>query len=179
MGFLNAVGQVIKNQKTFKEWEREDADKQKQREALAKKGINQAELKTATNKAKVIMDVVDIMDTHSEEVAENTETAIMPIAQSLPSLVSLLSMFGITKFYVMPKGKAYDEAIHNFVFSKLKSTPKQDGIKASYTENGRELYSLINQLKEKAKSNPEGNLSKIKLGAISSSIPIEIGRAHV
>lgn len=172
VGFLNAVGQVIKNQKTFKEWEREDADKQKQREALAKKGINQAELTAATNKAKVIMDVVDIMDTHSEEVAENTETAIMPIAQSLPSLVSLLSMFGITKFYVMPKGKAYDEAIHNFVFSKLKSTPEQDGIKASYTENGRELFLLTDQLKEKAKSNPESNLSKIKLGAISSSIPI-------
>ena len=99
MGFFGAVGQVISNQKNFKQWEKEDSDKQKQRGALAQRGINQAELQQAANKGKVIMDVIDIMDTHSEEVAENTETAIMPIAQSFPGLASALAILGMGKFY--------------------------------------------------------------------------------
>lgn len=168
VGFFNAVGQVITNQKTFKQWEREEADKQKQRQALAQKGISQAELSKATSKGKVIMDVIDIMDTHSEEVAENTETAIMPIAQSLPSLVSLLSMFGVTKFYTAPQGKAYDKAVNDFVFSKFKPETKFDIAKTSYTKNGEELYSLVNNLKEKVKNNPDSPLTKIKLAALDA-----------
>ena len=73
MGFFSAIGQVVSNQKNFRQWEKDDSDKQKQREELfRKKNLDQAELQQAANKGKVIMDVIDIMDTHSEEVAENT-----------------------------------------------------------------------------------------------------------
>lgn len=118
MGFFSAIGQVVSNQKNFRQWEKDDSDKQKQREELfRKKNLDQAELQQAANKGKVIMDVIDIMDTHSEEVAENTETAIMPIAQTLPSLISLLATLGTTKFYMYPKANAYDNAYADFLKS--------------------------------------------------------------
>ncbi len=163
MGFFGAVGQVISNQKNFKQWEKEDSDKQKQRGALAQRGINQAELQQAANKGKVIMDVIDIMDTHSEEVAENTETAIMPIAQSFPGLASALAILGMGKFYTMPKAHAYDEAVDNFVYKEF--NVKNKIARAKYTKNGGELFTIIEKLREKAKNAPnDAVLSKIKLG---------------
>ncbi len=151
MGFFSAVGQVISNQKNFRQWEKEDADKQKQREALAKNGIDSAELQKAANKGKVIMDVIDIMDTHSEEVAENTETAIMPIAQSFPALVSLLTMFGTIKFYLMPKSNAYDKALQGFMNS----------------DAGIETKNIVEKLRDNIKTQPKnGPLDKIKLSEV-------------
>ena len=35
MGFFNSIGQVISNRKTFKQWEKNDADRLAQRQALA------------------------------------------------------------------------------------------------------------------------------------------------
>ncbi len=163
MGFFSAVGQVISNQKNFKQWEKEDFNRQKQRNELAQRGINQAELQKAANKGKVIMDVIDIMDTHSEEVAENTETAIMPIAQSLPSLASALTILGMGKFYTVPKMEAYDKAIDNFIYKNFNVKDKK--VEIQYTQSGRELFTIIEKLKEKAKNNPDDStLSKIKLG---------------
>jgi len=150
VGFLSAVGQVIANQKTFKQWEKEDANKQAQRDVLTQNGLSRAELQNAANKGKVIMDVIDIMDTHSEEVAENTETAIMPIAQSLPSLASLLAVIGTAKFYIEPHANIHDKAYKNFI-----NSPK-----------GKELTDIILKLKENIKNNPENNpLSEVKIGA--------------
>ncbi len=171
MGFFSAVGQVISNQKNFRQWEKDDANKQEQRQALAQKGINQAELQKAANKGKVIMDVIDIMDTHSEEVAENTETAVMPIAQTFPALASLFTMLGVGKLYTIPKGKAYDNAVNNFIFSKF---DKQDaGIDVKFTKNGSELFTIIEKLKEKAKNAPDNEiLSKIKLAEVDFMLPI-------
>lgn len=37
MGIFNSIGQVVKNHKKFKEWEKEENNKQAQREALYQK----------------------------------------------------------------------------------------------------------------------------------------------
>ncbi len=150
MGFFSAIGQVVSNQKNFRQWEKDDSDKQKQREELfRKKNLDQAELQQAANKGKVIMDVIDIMDTHSEEVAENTETAIMPIAQTLPSLISLLATLGTTKFYMYPKANAYDNAYADF----LKSP------------SGKELNDIIVKLQKNIKDSPVNNpLNEVRIG---------------
>lgn len=163
MGFFGAVGQVISNQKNFKQWEKEDSNRQKQRDTLAQRGVDQTELQQAANKGKVIMDVIDIMDTHSEEVAENTETAIMPVAQSIPGLASALTILGMGKFYTMPKANAYDKAVDNFVYKDFNVKNKIARVK--YTKNGGELFTIIEKLREKAKNAPnDAVLSKIKLG---------------
>ncbi len=95
------------------------------------------------------MDVIDIMDTHSEEVAENTETAIMPIAQTLPSLISLLATLGTTKFYMYPKANAYDNAYADF----LKSP------------SGKELNDIIVKLQKNIKDSPVNNpLNEVRIG---------------
>jgi len=93
MGILNSTKEVIKNHGKFKQWEKEDNDKQAQRQALyQKRQLDDDTLKKAASKGKVIMDVIDIMDTHSEEVGENVETVVMPIAQTIPSLIGIPSV---------------------------------------------------------------------------------------
>lgn len=147
MGFFSAVGQVVSNGKNFKEWEKNDANKSKQREALAQKGIDPAALQKAGAKGKVIMDVIDIMDTHSEEVAENTETAIMPFAQLAPMLTGLAAAFGLGKFAIMPAAKKYDKAYGEF-----------------RKAHGDELQKMAKELAEKIANSPQNKkLAKIKM----------------
>ncbi len=147
MGLFGAIGQVVSNGKNFKEWEKNDANKNKQREVLAQKGIDSAALQKASNKGKVIMDVIDIMDTHSEEVAENTETVIMPLAQLAPSITGLASAFGLGKFAVMPAVKKYDKAYNEF--------------RKTHSE---ELQKMVQELAEKISNSSENkNLAKIKI----------------
>ena len=91
MDFLNSLSQVAKNQKNFKKWEDNQHDEQAQREELARRRAHtQAELKQAEEFGKTIIDVVDIMDNHSENVAENVETAIDPLS----SMTTLLAFIG-------------------------------------------------------------------------------------
>lgn len=90
MDFLNSLSQVAKNQKNFKKWEENQHDEQAQREELARRRQHsQAELKQAEEFGKTIIDVVDIMDNHSENVAENVETAIDPLS-SFSTLIAFL-----------------------------------------------------------------------------------------
>ena len=91
MDFLNSLSQVAKNQKNFKRWENEQHDEEAKREELARRRQHtQAELKQAEELGKTIIDVVDIMDNHSENVAENVETAVDPLS----SITTMLAFFG-------------------------------------------------------------------------------------
>lgn len=91
MDFINSLSEVAKNRQNFKKWEEQQKDNQAQREELAKKRqYTQAELQQAKEFGKTIIDVVDIMDNHSENVAENVETAVDPLS----SLVTLVTFFG-------------------------------------------------------------------------------------
>ena len=91
MDFLNSLSQVAKNQKNFKRWENEQHDEEAKREELARRRRHtQAELKQAEELGKTIIDVVDIMDNHSENVAENVETAVDPLS----SITTMLAFFG-------------------------------------------------------------------------------------
>ena len=90
MDFLNSLSQVAKNQKNFKKWEENQHDEEAKREELARRRQHtQAELKQAEEFGKTIIDVVDIMDNHSENVAENVETAIDPLS-SISTLIAFL-----------------------------------------------------------------------------------------
>lgn len=90
MDFLNSLSQVAKNQKNFKKWEENQHDEEAKREELARRRQHtQAELKQAEEFGKTIIDVVDIMDNHSENVAENVETAIDPLS-SFSTLIAFL-----------------------------------------------------------------------------------------
>ena len=91
MDFFNSLNEVRKNNHNFKKWEEQQKDNQAQREELAKRRQHtQAELQQAKELGKTIIDVVDIMDNHSENVAENVETAVDPLS----SLATIATFFG-------------------------------------------------------------------------------------
>lgn len=107
MDFLNSLAQVAKNQKNFKTWEEEQANNNAQREELAKRRqYSKAELDAAKQLGETIIDVVDIMDNHSENVAENVETATQPIVAIAPVLTMFASGWAIGKKVIIPANKA-------------------------------------------------------------------------
>ena len=96
MGFFSSLGQVISNRQYFREYEQRQRDVAEQRKELAK--INPPtpeELEKAKKEGKVLIDIVDIMDTHSEDVAENTETATI-IPQTLIPYFSTAAAGGLS-----------------------------------------------------------------------------------
>lgn len=148
MGFVGSLVDVSKNSKKFKQWEKEDNNKKAQRDVLYQKAnLDQKTLDKAAAKGKVIMDVIDIMDTHSEEVAENVEESVIPAVASLP----ILSLFGLGflgyKFGAVPLSEKYNKEIGEF-FS-----------------NNRDVYNLCDILSGlKASENASEEVKRLKFG---------------
>jgi len=108
MDFLNSLSQVAKNRKNFKTWEEEQNDTTARREELYnRRKYSPAEIEAAKQLGTTIIDVVDIMDNHSENVAENVETATQPIV----GLAPLVPMFGGAYYWLNKIVKPADDAI--------------------------------------------------------------------
>ena len=116
MGFFSSIGQVISNRDNFKAYEQRQADIEEQRKALAKKNPpSKEELEKAQKEGKVLIDIVDIMDTHSEDVAENTETATM-LPQALVPMFALYGGGGLmAKFVLLPALEEYENTRYDFI----------------------------------------------------------------
>ena len=85
MGFFSTLSDIAKNQKNYKEWEKKYADKQSQRDLLNNnREFTQEELAEAQAQGKKIIEIIDVMDNHSESVSENVETATAPLVGILP-----------------------------------------------------------------------------------------------
>ena len=116
MGFFSSIGQVVTNNKTFKNWEEEQKDNDARRKALAQNNPKTTqELEAAKKQGQVIIDIIDIMDTHSEDVAEKTETVTTPIQGLIPYATTLLSSFAGFKFIVEPAAKALNKVRSEFL----------------------------------------------------------------
>lgn len=90
MDFFNSLSQVVKNRENFKKWEQDQRDTEAQRQELYnRRQYTPAEIEEAKQLGERIIDVVDIMDNHSENVAENVETAVSPIVSLAPFAVLL------------------------------------------------------------------------------------------
>ncbi len=106
MDFFNSLTQIAKNKDNFNKWEEQQRHEQTQREELYKRHqYTDEELAHAKALGKNIMDVVDIMDNHSESVAENVETALEPIVAGIPLLTGFGSLFAYAKFVAFPMYK--------------------------------------------------------------------------
>jgi len=160
MGFLSSLSEIHKNKNQFKEWEQNNSDKDKQRQILAQNNPPKPdEFSKSQAKGKVIMNVIDIMDTHSEDIAENTETAVMPFAALAPLATLFASGALALKFIIEPSHKKFDEALTAFY----------------NTENGTALNKIYEILKnrkdELEKSNSleiNSDITKLKLGYFDS-----------
>lgn len=107
MDFFNSLTQVAKNNKNFKKWEEQQSDTQAQREELYKRRkYSEAEIEHARQLGDRIIDVVDIMDNHSENVAENVETAVEPIVGLAPLIPTIPAAVYYFKKVLKPAGEA-------------------------------------------------------------------------
>ena len=103
MDFFNSLAQVVKNNKNFKTWEQEQQNQQAQREELYRKNkYSDAEIVRAEQLGERIVDVIDIMDNHSENVAENVETAVQPFVGFIPLLSTGLAGYIFFRTGLLP-----------------------------------------------------------------------------
>lgn len=99
MDFFNALSQVSHNKEHFKQWEQEQHREVAQREKLAAVHKHTPEeIAQAKELGKNIIDVIDIMDNHSESVAENVETAISPLTGAVTTGVAVGGIALVNKF---------------------------------------------------------------------------------
>ena len=117
MDFFNSLSEVAKNRKNFKIWEQDQRDKQAQREELRKRNqYTDVEISEAKQLGERIIDVVDIMDNHSENVAENVETAVQPMIALGPLAATGLALYIFYKTGLIPlktKGREILNKISN------------------------------------------------------------------
>lgn len=103
MDFLNSLNEIRKNNHKFGIWEKEQKDKQAQRDVLNEtREYTPEELEKARALGENIINAIDIMDNHSESVAENVEAATVPMIGFSPYLGGGLAMIASAKFLINP-----------------------------------------------------------------------------
>lgn len=131
MDFFNSLSQVTKNRSNFKKWEDNQRNENAQREELAKKRQHTPEeLQKAKEYGNTIIDVIDVMDNHSENVAENVETAVDPLSQ----LATLAGLFGLNWLAFKTKSKKDVLGFLNFD-SNIRKTEKYQELEKRVAED--------------------------------------------
>lgn len=131
MDFFNSLSQVAKNRSNFKKWEDNQRNENAQREELAKRRQHTPEeLQKAKELGTTIVDVIDVMDNHSENVAENVETAVDPLSQ----LATLAGLFGLNWLAFKTKSKKDVLGFLNFD-SNIRKTEKYQELEKRVAED--------------------------------------------
>jgi len=144
---FNSLGEISKNSANFKKWEDEQERTEAKRSKIAKiKPSTPEELQRAKELGKTIIDVVDIMDQHSENIAENVETATT-IPLSLAPFVALLGGgFLSGKFVINPASEKisklqkeylaqHREALDKVLEAISKNSPKKKNLSVYHLLN--------------------------------------------
>ena len=130
MDFFQSLNSVITNRKTLDEWETKQHDKEEKRRAYQKvHEPTTEEVEHAKNLGETLINAIDIMDNHSESIAENVETA----TEKLGTLTMLAGM-------IIPGWLSY----------KLAVKPAEEAIRQAKenfdkNENNRQLIQEINE----------------------------------
>lgn len=143
MKIMQSIKEIGRNRSNFKQWEIEQDNNDQKREELAKKKPpSNEELKKAQDLGKTIIDVVDIMDQHSEDIAENVETATeIPLAV-IPGGSTILSALAGIKFIINPADKKYASIEKEFLeANKDKIKDLQDRIKTEIPDKHHYVFS--------------------------------------
>ena len=131
MDFFNSLSQVTKNRSNFKKWEDNQRNENAQREELAKKRQHTPEeLQKAKEYGNTIIDVIDVMDNHSENVAENVETAVDPLSQ----IATIAGLFGLNWLAFKTKSKKDVLGFLNFD-SNIRKTEKYQELEKRVAED--------------------------------------------
>lgn len=131
MDFFNSLSQVAKNRNNFKHWEENQRNENAQREELARRRQHTSEeLQRAKELGNTIVDVIDVMDNHSENVAENVETAVDPLSQ----LATLAGLFGFNWLAFQTKSKNDFQNLFKFN-SNIRKTEKYQELEKRVEEH--------------------------------------------
>ncbi len=131
MDFFNSLSQVAKNRSNFKKWEENQRNENAQREELAKRRQHTPEeLQKAKEYGSTIIDVIDVMDNHSENVAENVETAVDPLSQ----IATFAGLFGFNWLAFQTKSKKELLNLLNFN-SNIRKTEKYQELEKRVVED--------------------------------------------
>ena len=188
MDFFNSLSEVIKNKNNFKKWEKKQKDEQAQREALyQRRQYTPEEIAKAKAMGENIIEVIDVMDNHSESVAENVETATEPIVAIVPPAAFFLSSYGIGKYILTPE---YDKInrIETKIFKENNADELVEKIREHFvrTTNNKRLQGFyigdltskyrINKIKDsELKSKALDIMNKIKNETASQRRTIKAG----
>ncbi len=102
MGIFNSISNVAKYNKDLTRCEQENNDKKEQRKAyLQLHPATQDELELAKSRGKVVIDIINDMDQHSEDIAENVEEFVSQpmeafgpfVGLALGSVISYFTLF--------------------------------------------------------------------------------------
>lgn len=146
MGFFNSLQQIAVNNKNFKRWEDEQEQRQAQREALyERRTYTDQEIDKAKALGRNIIDAVDVMDNHSESVAENVETAVQPIVGIVPVVATLGTAFVAGKYVVFPN----TEKIYRIEDEIRESISAKELAKKISREKGLENFTTHDLTKKK------------------------------
>ena len=115
MGIFHTLSEIAKNNDKFKKYEQEQRDNDVQREELNRRREHkQQEIKAAQDLGKTIIDVVDIMDQHSEDIAENVETVTEPIVGLSPFIAGLIGLGASYKTLIGPAANNEEKIFQAF-----------------------------------------------------------------
>ena len=144
MGIFSTSAEVIKNKNNFKLWEEKQRLEQAKREKLnSSSEYSEEELEKARALGENIIGAIDVMDNHSESVAENVETATEPLVFLAPLLGGGLSAIASFKFLINPAAKKIDE-IRRAELSTDSAKELYNKIKTSLDKDVRN-FSLISK----------------------------------
>lgn len=168
MDIFKSIGEIHRNQANFKKWEIEQDKVDSKREALAnKKPPSPQELENAKRLGKTLIGVVDVMDQHSEDVAESVETAAAIPMSLIPLGMFFGSLFVSSKFVINPADKK-NRKIREEFFKENKNEFKNviEKIKSELPDKQKyiNVYDIINQNRiEKLKISGEVKQEALKL----------------
>lgn len=145
MDFFSSLNQVRKNSSQLDAWEKQQRDKDAQRKAYQEKHApTQEELEHAKELGDTLINVIDVMDDHSESVAENVETATAGI-----STITMLAGGGATAYLAWNLGVKPARA-------KTKQLSKE------FEENKDHLATLKKLREQALVRKPNGEVTKLQ-----------------
>ncbi len=137
MDFFSSLNQVRKNSGQLSAWEQQQRDKDAQRKAYqAKHAPNPEEVEKAKELGETLINAIDVMDDHSESVAENVEMAVDPLSSLMLLAGGVGSGFLAWNLGIKPANKAikaakeaFDDKAENILFAEKLS--ENASVKAS------------------------------------------------
>lgn len=179
MGIINSLNQIHQNGANFKKWEAEQDNIDHKRKELEKRNPpSKQELREAKERGDIIVDVTDIMDQHSENVAENVETATEGPVFLAPWLG--LALGGTVTWKTLWKPALKESSEQKQKFLKENETKLDDLLSRIKAENPKDTryvskFHLLN--KKRLENLKISDKLKIEAGALADELA-RINKKH-